>query len=188
MIVGSEEWLSFRRTKIGASDAPIIMGDSPWTTPIQLMEQKIYGVEIPDNEYMKRGRELEPIALKAFEDEMDLTLFSMVIVHEKIEFMIASMDGMTIDKKKAVEIKCAGKRDHFMAENGIVPQKYKAQLQHQMEVCQLNEIYYYSFDGNQGISLIVERDQEYINELLDREKEFWYNLKSLIANETILTN
>jgi len=179
MIVGSEEWLKFRRSKIGASDAPIIMEESPWTTPMQLYEQKVYGFEIPDNPYMQRGRELEPIALKSFEDSFGYIMFPMVIMHKSIEYMVASIDGMTLDKKHAVEIKCAGKRDHFMALNGIVPSKYKAQLQHQMEVCQLDSINYYSFDGEEGVNIIVNRDQDYINILLDREEWFWYCLKNL---------
>jgi putative phage-type endonuclease len=176
---GSPEWLQFRRTKIGASDAPVIMGVSPWMSPLKLYEQKVYGIECPDNQYMARGRELEPVALMCFEEMFELTMFSMVIVHELYYWMSASMDGMTIEKDKAVEIKCAGKRDHFMAANGIVPEKYIPQLQHQMEVCQLGEINYFSFDGKQGVNIIVERDQNYIDKLLDKEKEFWQCLQTL---------
>jgi putative phage-type endonuclease len=180
MKAGSEEWLKMRRTKIGASDAPIIMGVSPWCTPLQLYEQKVFDIEILDNEYMERGRELEPFAMKAFEDQTGHIIYSMVITHDSLQWMIATMDGITIDKTIAVEIKCPGKRDHFMAMNGLIPQKYIPQLQHQMEVCQLSEINYFSFDGKYGVNIIVERDQEYINELLDKEKEFWYCLSNLI--------
>ena len=37
---GSKEWLALRNNKIGASDAPIIMGESSWTTPFQLWQIK----------------------------------------------------------------------------------------------------------------------------------------------------
>jgi predicted phage-related endonuclease len=35
------EWLEFRKNKIGASDAPIIMETSPWKTPYQLWLEKL---------------------------------------------------------------------------------------------------------------------------------------------------
>ena len=67
------EWKQFRRTHIGASDAPIIMGESPWSTPLKLYEQKIFGFELEENRYMSRGKELEPIALEAFEKDTGLS-------------------------------------------------------------------------------------------------------------------
>ena len=36
----SEEWLDWRKKGIGSSDAPIIMGVSPWKTPFELWEEK----------------------------------------------------------------------------------------------------------------------------------------------------
>ena len=57
---GSPEWLAMRRTKIGASDAPIIMGVSPWTTPLQLWEQKVLGTSRAKTFFMQEGIDWEP--------------------------------------------------------------------------------------------------------------------------------
>jgi putative phage-type endonuclease len=176
---GTEEWKQFRRSKICASDAPVIMGVSPWSSPLKLYEEKIFGFEIEDNPYMKRGRDLEPLALQAFEKQFNVELFPMVVCHPSISWMAASMDGLSLDKSIGLEIKCPGKRDHFMSMNGIIPEKYIPQLQHQMEVCGLDSINYYSFDGQSGVNLIVIRDQDYINQLLDKEFEFWQCLLNL---------
>ena len=43
LVQQSEEWLEFRRSRIGASDAPIIMGVSPWKTHYKLWVEKIQG-------------------------------------------------------------------------------------------------------------------------------------------------
>ena len=41
IIQGSQEWLDLRKTKITATDACVIMGESSWKTIIQLYEEKI---------------------------------------------------------------------------------------------------------------------------------------------------
>lgn len=175
---GSKEWKEFRRSHIGASDACCIMGTNPWKSITKLYEEKLFPCEEEDNFYMARGRDLEPVALEYFEEMTGLTLFPIVAKHDSIPYMIASLDGLTIDKRKAVEIKCPGKVDHGKALSGFVPEKYIPQLQHQMEVCNLDKIYYFSFDGEHGVLLEVCRDQSYIDILLEREKEFWHCLKT----------
>ena len=72
----TEEWLEFRRDKIGASDAPIIMGKSPWKTPHQLWEEKI-GVRTSSYETaaMRRGKDLESEARKHFEQQTGLIVW-----------------------------------------------------------------------------------------------------------------
>lgn len=40
LLQNTQEWEKFRLQKIGASDAPIIMGVSPWKTPFQLWLEK----------------------------------------------------------------------------------------------------------------------------------------------------
>ena len=37
---GSDEWLRFRRSHIGASDAVTIMGLSPWKSPLNFTKKK----------------------------------------------------------------------------------------------------------------------------------------------------
>ena len=44
-IQGTPEWLEFRRTMVMASDSPVIMGVSPWKTPLQLYHEKVNGTQ-----------------------------------------------------------------------------------------------------------------------------------------------
>lgn len=171
------EWLHFRRTHIGASDAISIMGMSPWKSPLELYEEKVFKFEQDENPYMKRGKELESLALESFEKETGLVMFPMVFVHDSIPWMSASFDGITIQRDAILEIKCPGKKDyHFVEVNKKVPPKYIPQLQHQIFVSGLDFAYYYSFNGEKGIIIEVKRDQEFIDKMIEKEKQFWHCL------------
>lgn len=173
IVQNTQEWLDFRKNKIGASDAPIIMGISPYKTPYQLWREKV-GIDNGEEETfaMRRGKNLEEKAREKFEEETGLLVFPKVVTHSEYDWMIASLDGMDIDEKNIVEIKCPCKEDHLLAKQGKVPGKYYPQIQHQLAVTGLEKAFYYSFDGENGVSIEVRRDEEYIQELIDYELDF----------------
>lgn len=180
----TQEWLDFRRNKIGASDAPIIMSVSPYTTRYQLYESKIMGKDKAKNIYMQRGHDLEQVARSSCEEIYsmlnmeEIQLLPVVAQSSEHDWMIASLDGIDLSKKIAVEIKCPGKKDHQTAVNGKIPAHYIPQLQHQMAVTGYDSIYYYSYrteDGENPVMLECKRDNAYIEILIKAEKDF-YNL------------
>ena len=168
----SQEWLQWRRSKIMASDAPIIMGVSPYKNAERLLEEKIGCFETQASHWMQRGIDLEPVALSEFEKEKNLIMFPCVGLHEN-GWMASSFDGMTLEEDVIVEIKCPGKRDHALAVKDKIPEKYYPQLQHQIYVSSLQMTYYYSFDGEKGITLEVKRDDVYIENMIAKLFEFW---------------
>ena len=178
----TQEWLDFRRNKIGASDAPIIMGVSPWKTAYQLWEEKV-GLRSPSAQSfaMKRGTEMEDTARRAFSSRMGLKFEPKVILHPIYGFMMASLDGFNEENRLLVEIKCPGMVDHGIAVDGEIPEKYMAQLQHQMECADVEMMYYYSFGVTEGIVIEVERDRSYIANMIDKEREFYNCLTTLEA-------
>jgi len=181
LVQNSDEWLEWRKGKIGASDAPIIMGVSPWQTPYDLWCQKLSLTKPRQiNSAMQRGHDLEDKARALYEYKTGYFVLPQVREHFNIEYMIASLDGITIDGQHAVEIKCAGKEDHNKAICGEVPEKYYPQLQHQIEVCNLQEIDYFSFDGQDGVIVKVPRNSVYITNLKYKQREFWNNMQNLI--------
>lgn len=173
LIQQSEEWKQMRRNKIGASDAPVIMEVSPWKTPYELWHDKLMGKDSHQTLAMKRGLKLEEAARDLFMKMTGLVVFPQVLNHPTIEWMMASLDGMDIEQKNIVEIKCANKEDHALAKNGEIPAKYFPQLQHQMEVCGLDSAFYFSFDGEKGVIVEIKRDDDYVNKMIKKEKEFW---------------
>src|SRR5271166_4282593 len=176
-------WLEMRRSKIGASDAPVIMDMSPWKTAYQLWEEKMrLRPDQPENDAMRRGKRLEKKALKEFERMTGLLMIEqMVSIHPVRDWMMATLDGIDLDQKNIVEVKCPGAADHAVALDGEVPIKYLPQLQHQMEVTGLDKMYYFSFDGEQGKVLEVYRDDAYINRILEREERFWECMQTFEA-------
>src|SRR5690606_34059824 len=142
LIQGSSEWLILRKSKITATDAPIIMGESPYKSKKELYLEKIDpNFELKSNDRMRRGTDLEPVARQMF------ILTTGVYVEPRVvlkEWAMASLDGIDETGKIIVEIKCPGIKDHEKALNGHVPDHYFAQLQHQMYVCDVDKSFYFS--------------------------------------------
>ncbi len=165
------EWFEFRRTKIGASDAPIIMEVSPWKTPFQLWLEKTRMTLQETAPHQMRGIELEKLARHVFEKKTGMIMNPKVVLHPTLDWMMASLDG--IDGNAVLEIKCPGQNDHEIAKNGKIPEKYIPQIQHQLAVTSLNLAYYFSFDGSDGIVVEVGRDDRYIERMICKELAFW---------------
>jgi putative phage-type endonuclease len=129
---------------------------------------------------MQRGLDLEPIARENFIRSTGIQVMPIVVVKD---WAMASLDGMSDDGSCIVEIKCPGSRDHSTALKGKIPDHYQAQLQHQMYVTGLQETFYYSFDGKEGVYFKVKRDDEYIERMVNKEKKFYENLMLRIPIE-----
>lgn len=177
----SPDWHAYRKIKIGASDAPIIMGVSPYKTVKQLFTEKTTGESTQfEHAGMRRGHELEPQALALLNERYKSKLESVVLQSDIHPYLIASLDGFDPTLKIAVEIKCPNASDHELAKLGEVPAKYYPQLQHQLMVSGLNEIVYCSFRDYDLVTVVIKADREYQQEMLEREKLFY---KSLCTNE-----
>lgn len=173
---GSQEWLELRKTKITATDAPVILGMSPWKNKVQLYNEKMDLVQRADpTPRMLRGTELEPIARNLFILESGLFIEPAIIIKD---WAMASLDGISRDGKIIVEIKCPGEKDHAMALRGEVPRHYFAQIQHQLYVADADSAYYYSFDGDNGVAVAVFRDESFISRMVEEEKVFYNCLQN----------
>ena len=129
---------------------------------------------------MLGGLLLEPIARDLF------SLKTGILVEPKIvikDWAMASLDGISEDGQTMVEIKCPGEKDHTEALLGKVPVHYYPQLQHQMYVTGLDSMYYFSFDGVDGVVVPVLRDQAYIDKMVDEEYKFYQCLVNKTAPE-----
>ena len=147
---GSKEWLESRKNYLGASDAPVVMGVSPYRTRLQLWREKLgLGDEQKVNQSMRRGKDLEPVAMKAYEKEsgniMSVDGADTIVYHPTYKFMRASLDGLSIDKSIAVELKCPGEEDHEIAKSGKIPEHYYPQVQQELECLNHNALHYFSY-------------------------------------------
>jgi putative phage-type endonuclease len=146
------------------------MGSNPWKTPLQLYKEKISAENnIVMNEAMKRGTELEPIARELFCIKTGQKMIPKVLVKN---WRMASLDGINA-WNEVLEIKCPGAATHAIALEGKVPDYYYPQLQHQLYVSGGELVYYFSFDGIDGVIVEVARNDDYIDKMLIEEWKFY---------------
>lgn len=167
------EWIELRQSKIGASDAPIIMGVSPWKKPNELWEEKLgFKKSSFNSDAMQRGHQLEPVARAMCEKYFECALYPVIGIHDENDWAMASFDAYN-ENGLIVEIKCPGKVDHQTALDGKIPDKYYPQLQHQMYVANCIDMYYCSFDGVNCVYVHVKRNDQYIDQMIQKELEFY---------------
>ena len=169
------EWRRWRLQGIGASDAPVIMGETPFKTQRTLWSIKTgRREEEPAGPAARRGRELEATARRAYERRTGTPVEPLCLVHDELDWMRASLDGLSFDGSTLVEIKCPlSLRDRVSAQEGRVPFQYQAQLQHQLEVSGAERAHYWSFHGNDGVLIEVRPDRDYTKRLIEMEAAFW---------------
>jgi putative phage-type endonuclease len=169
------EWHGWRLQGIGASDAPVVMGEAPFRTRRFLWSVKT-GIarESAVGAAARRGRALEQTARNAYERYTGIQMEPLCLVHDGLEWMRASLDGLSFDGMMVLEIKCPwGNRDQAALREGRIPTHYYAQVQHQLEVSGAKELHYWSFDGRTGTLVKVQHDREYVTKLLEAETAFW---------------
>ncbi len=174
---GSKAWHLLRANKIGASDAACILGTG-FKNAEKLWKEKLGLEQVYVNDAMRRGSALEPKARRAFEEEMGKKFRPAVFVSDELQWMMASLDGISEDGKTIVEIKCGNEKLHQQAEQGIVPPYYIAQMQHQMKVVGVDVCHYWSWNGEKGALVIIPRDNEFIERYIPKAKEFWESLQT----------
>jgi len=173
------EWHRWRMQGIGASDAPVIMGQTAFKTPRTLWSIKTGRMqEGSAGPAARRGRDLERFARRAYERRTGIQMEPLCLVHGEFEWMRASLDGLSFDGSTLLEIKCPlNPRDHSSARQGRIPSQYQAQLQHQLEVSKAERAHYWSFDGSDGILVETRPDREYAKRLVEAQVAFWQLVK-----------
>lgn len=185
-IQGSDEWLEFRKDKIGASDVPIIMGLSPFESPREFWNRRLIGKSIEANYAMKRGSLLEAQARDFLNAGGYKDYQPCVIQSIENPCLIASLDGLYLDLDGDVhiaEIKCPGSKTHSLAKAGIIPEHYIPQLCHQCMVSGAKTCLYVSWDGYSDHVIIIryEPDEAMCEKIKDEVAKFLASLNDFTA-------
>lgn len=180
-VQGESDWLQWRRSKITASNAAAIMGLDPYTTPLMLYNRILSGEEVPDNHFMKHGRETEAEARGWLAMQTGKAYIPVCMESVQYPWMGCSLDGWREHYDPAAcEIKCPMKTIEQFAMLDEIPVPHFAQMQHQMCVAGIDKMYYvtYSKQSQEGLILTIKRDDLFIKKLLEAEKAFWDRLGS----------
>lgn len=173
----TRRWLTFRETRVTATDISAIMGNSPWKSLATLYGQKKGLVDPePMNEAMERGIALEGEARIWFYRKTGLLMNPEVVVCDKNARFMASLDGIDFYNTCILEIKCPGKKTIDLASKGEIPIYYRDQIQWQLNCSGVSTGYYCAYDGQDGHIIRVDRDQDYIDKMIIEAEKFLWNL------------
>lgn len=170
---GSQEWLDFKDGKIGSSDSSAIFALSPWDTPYSLWKKRKDRVQSKVNFAMEKGKMLEPVGRDLFISQTGISVSPLVVQHDSRLWQMASLDGISEDRKTVIEIKCLGRELWEMAQNGEIPVYYKCQLHHIALVAEMaTTIFYVVYFEGQIKIIEFQFEPAFAADLLKAEEEF----------------
>ena len=192
LIQGSQEWLSYRMSKIMATDAGVILDVNPFKSLENLYEEKLGLTQnIKTNPAMQRGHDLEPVARELFSHNIGIEMTPCVCENNTNSWMAASLDGLSSCDKYILEIKCPNEDTHKLAINGQVKPYYYAQCQHQLAVTEAEILYYFSYrpEYTSNPFAVIEfiPDEKYIQNMIKLEKKFWFDLCQMTPPNPVWT-
>ena len=177
---GTDEWKEWRRGGIGGSDAGVILGTSPYRTPLDVYNDKLGkpGKEDTSKEWIfKRGHEAEPQIRAIIESRYGMKLPPKTCQMEEVPVLRASLDGWNDTKKIGLECKLVGQENFELAKTKKkIPDHYYAQCQHNMLVTGGQKMIYACAsleDAGEVIDVVINRNEEWIDGYLPKAADFW---------------
>jgi putative phage-type endonuclease len=172
---GSQEWLQWRKGLLTATDAPMLMGVSPYVTPYKGWQRKVGLIpEQQETEPMRRGKRDEPVARDWFIKEYGIEMEPCCVESDIYNFIGSSLDGLSKCGKYILEIKSNGDQYHFGLNNGI-PDFHMAQMQHQLlstdNTAEMG--FYLSYNKGNKIVKEIYPDKDWLEDYKVKAYEFW---------------
>lgn len=188
--VGDDKWKGERRKHIGASEAAVVIGRSPWMNEVELWDEKC-GRKVREfsNADTERGHKSEYHIRDLYGIEMGYDIVDgtrVIIRSKKYPWAGCTLDGAYVDKdgrKIVLEIKSV-RYSHGEWANDRIPDYYFTQVLHQLAVTGFDEaVLLVRFARNEGYEDVRERCyhivrsdvEDQIAKLMEKEEKFWSN-------------
>ena len=172
-----QEWLWNRKQGIGGSDSSAILGFNPWKSAFELYIDKTSDqIEEIDNEAIHFGNVLEDVVAEEFMRRTGKRVRrrNQTFKHPKHEFMHANIDRDVVGEKALLECKTTNAFNADAWEGEHIPPAYMCQLQHYISVLDYEKAYIAVLIGGQKfVWKEVDRDDEFIELMIEQEKHFW---------------
>jgi putative phage-type endonuclease len=175
-------WHEARRTFIGASDAPAVLGISPWATPLDVWASKLnIGQQFQGNLSTDMGHALEDLIARTWAKQAGRSVAAVgtTVRHRKYPHIAASVDRDVVrivgQDREHVECKYVGPNTAHQWRNGV-PVYVQAQCQVQMAVTGAKRVHVAALIvdyGPQFFTAVIERDDAVIDEIIGRLNQFW---------------
>ncbi len=161
LVQGTKEWQDARKEYCTASEAPIIMGDSPYVSRDELLRMKSTNEEEVITKWKQKvfdkGHQIEPLAREIAEAYIGQELYPVVGVKEVDGVaMLASLDGSTMLDEFNWECKQHNKELHeLLRDGGELTGKHFWQLEHQLVVSGAEKSLFTVSDGTEEGTISV---------------------------------
>ena len=189
--MATREFLIERSTGIGGSDAPIILGESKWSSPLQLWSQKVRALsgdieeekEEDTAEELVWGKLVEPIVIGQFAKESERKVHARELFkrHPEIHWLIGHADGDQLLKGGSTGLVECKNVSRFLWQEWLedAPLPVKIQVQHYLAAFDLEFATAVALiGGNRLVWTDIERNQPFIDAMLEREERFWARVVS----------
>lgn len=175
--ISREEWLAWRRTGIGGSDAAAVIGLNPFRSRIEVYADKMGMMpEKEDTESMRLGRDLEDYVAQRFCEETGKKVRrnNFMWCHDEHRCMIADVDREVIGENAGLECKTTQAWGGKVIMKGEIPLTYYVQCMHYMAVMGYDRVYLAVLIFGKGFfHFTIERDEDEIAALVAAEASFW---------------
>jgi putative phage-type endonuclease len=161
---GSVEWLAHRAQHFNASDAPAMLGVSPYKTRAALLREMHTGVsvdvDIATQKRFDNGHRAEALARPIAEQIIGEDLYPVVGAEGRLS---ASFDGLTMDESTAFEhkalndeLRAAFRAIHADGDQSALPVYHRAQMEQQLMISGAERVLFMSSQFDAAGDLVEE--------------------------------
>lgn len=186
---GSDAWLSHRAETLNASEAPAMMGVSPYMTRADLLRLKHDGagseVDAAKQRRFDDGHRAEAAARPIAEGIIGSELYPATVTDDDGR-LSASLDGMTMNQQVLFEHKLFNAQKAEQVERGECPESDYPQVQQQLLITGAEKCLYAVSDGTKDtlVSCWVYPDAEYQQKIRAGWDQFEKDLAEYEPQET----
>ena len=148
---GGPEWMSIRASMLNASEAPAMMGVSPYLTRSELLREKKLGVPREhDAATLARfaaGHEAEAAARAIVERDIVCEELYPIVATDDAGRLLASSDGATVAGDVGFEHKLWNEELAASVRDGVVPESHRWQLDQQIHIFGFEKVLFVVSDG-----------------------------------------
>ncbi|MBK1630654.1 hypothetical protein CKO31_07830 [Thiohalocapsa halophila] len=181
-------WHAWRAKGITASESAVILGRSPYKTPLQLFNERIGFIKPEDpatKPCVRRGIAFEDHVRQGFEERHHTILLPLCVESTEHQVLRCSLDGLS-DAGEPVELKVPTQSTYkqliAQGEQATAYQLAWMQLQHQLYVTEARQgwlVFDPWLSGLEPLEFCVQRYDAFLcNELIPACLAFWEQLQA----------
>ena len=191
---GSKEWHQYRRTRLGASEVPSILGvDGAYKSFNAVLRDKV-NQTVEDNSFKNKlfqdGHEYEKLIRDEINEKRGFRFRPEVIEHDSNSRFFASLDGLDTKAEMILEVKSTTKQEIIdRISKADIPPHYYFQMQWQFYVTGLDRGLLAVIKDGHMVTIDVNRSQRIIDEIIPHAHRFIEALDAEMVKEfTYLDN